>query len=492
VTILAIDAGTTGITALLVSAEGKIVARGYREFEQHYPQPGWVEHEPEQIWQATRAAVADALAAGRAIGASEPTCIGITNQRETVVLWDRQTLSSPTNAIVWQDRRTAGLLDESKFLDSADWVRATTGLPLDPYFSSSKLLWIKRNLPEIWRGVEAGVTAVGTVESYLVARITGGREHITDASNASRTQLYNLETGDWDDRLLDLFEVPRVALPRIVSNYGNFATSLGLNFFDLEIPITGLAGDQQAALFGQGAVNATDAKSTYGTGAFLLLNTGDKIAHSEWGLLSTVAWQHPSGARTYALEGSVFVAGAAVQWLRDGLGIIESSSDVEALAASVPDSGGVSFIPSLTGLGAPFWNPDARGLLHGITRGTTKAHIARATLEGIAYQVSFVVEAMAKDAGIEISRLRVDGGAAANNLLMQIQANQLQATIERPAILESTGFGAALFAGLGAGIWSSLDEVSALNEVQSRFTPGAPDEAAAERWLAALATLRAK
>ncbi len=330
------------------------------------------------------------------------------------------------------------------------------------------------------------------MESYLVARMTGGRSHITDASNASRTQLYDLHTGEWSQELLDLFEVPRACLPTIVANYGNLATTFGLAFLGLEVPITGLAGDQQAALFGQGAIEQGNAKCTYGTGAFVLLNTGSQVAISNWGLLSTVAWQHPGGERVYALEGSVFVAGAAVQWLRDGLGIIESAADVEALAASVPNTGEVSFVPSLTGLGAPFWNPDARGLLHGITRGTTKAHIARATLEGIAYQVTFVVEAMCKDAGIDMSRLRVDGGASANNLLMQMQADQLQSTIERAEVLESTALGAAYFAGLGAGIWGSVAEVAGLNRVQSRFEPGHQDEAAADRWLVALKTLSQK
>lgn len=483
--ILAIDAGTTGVTAMLVDTNGKPIASEYCEFEQHYPQPGWVEHEPEDIWQAALASVKNLLAK---TGVS-PVAIGVTNQRETVVLWDKQTLKSPTRAIVWQDRRTAEMLAEDSFVQAAERVRTLTGLPLDPYFSASKLLWIKRNHPDIWRGVEAGVTAFGTVESYLVARMTGGRSHITDASNASRTQLYDLHTGDWSQELLDLFEVPRACLPTIVDNYGNLATTFGLAFLGLEVPITGLAGDQQAALFGQGAIEQGDAKCTYGTGAFVLLNTGSQVAISNWGLLSTVAWQHPGGQRVYALEGSVFVAGAAVQWLRDGLGIIESAADVEALAASVPDTGEVSFVPSLTGLGAPFWNPDARGLLHGITRGTTKAHIARATLEGIAYQVTFVVEAMCKDAGIDMSRLRVDGGASANNLLMQMQADQLQTTIERAEVLESTALGVAYFAGLGSGIWSSVDEVAGLNRVQSRFAPGHQDEAAADRWLAALKLL---
>jgi glycerol kinase len=348
------------------------------------------------------------------------------------------------------------------------------------------LLWIKRNLPDVWRGVEAGITAVGTVESYLVARISGGRSHITDASNASRTQLYNLHEGNWDDSLLALFEVPRAALPQVVANYGPLAMSFAPAFLGLEIAITGLAGDQQAALFGQGAIAAGDAKCTFGTGAFLLLNTGETVVQSKSGLLATVAWQHPSGARTYALEGSVFVAGAAVQWLRDGLQIIDDAAEIEALASQVEDSNGVSFVPALTGLGAPFWRPDATGSLHGITRGTTRAHIARATLEGIAWQVYHVFESMSADAALRLERLRVDGGAAANNLLMQIQSDQLQCQIERAEVLESTAFGAALFAGLGAGIFTSLDLVSDLNRVRSRFNPGSFDEVGRDRWLNAL------
>lgn len=483
--ILAIDAGTTGVTALVIDRDGRTIARAYSEFEQHFPQPGWVEHDPEEIWQAVLSVVRTAISESP----EPPMCIGITNQRETVVLWDRLTLKSPVNAIVWQDRRTAELLGDEKFAEAAERVQRLTGLPLDPYFSSSKLLWIKRNHPEIWRGVEAGSIAVGTVESYLVARMTGAREHITDASNASRTQLFNLETGDWDEWLLELFEVPRVALPRVVANYGKLAKTYSPAFLGLELDITGMAGDQQAALFGQGCISPGDAKCTYGTGAFMLMNTGDRIAASTNRLLSTVAWQHPDGRLEYALEGSVFVAGAAVQWLRDGLGIIASASEVEELAASVADSGGVTFVPALTGLGAPFWLPDVRGSLQGITRGTSKAHIARATLEGIAYQIYWVFKSMNADAGVAAARIRVDGGAAANNLLMQIQADQLQCKIERPANLESTALGAAFFAGLGAGIWGSMDELAGLNPVRSTFTPGAFNQGAADAWREALTRL---
>jgi glycerol kinase len=487
--VLAIDAGTTGITTLLVSSSGATLARGYQEFEQHFPNPGWVEHDPEQIWQATLASVRKALdnLANSSNASDVPKCIGVTNQRETLVLWDRQTLRSPTNAIVWQDRRTSELLSDKKFVEAAAEVRKRTGLPLDPYFTSSKLLWVKRNLPDVWRGVSAGVTAVGTVESYLVARMSGARTHITDATNASRTQLYNIHSGDWDDWLLELFEVPRLALPSITANYGNLATTFAPAFLDLELPITGLAGDQQAALFGQAATSAGTAKCTYGTGAFLLMHTGGTVVDNDDGMLATVALQHANGSRDFALEGSVFVAGAAVQWLRDGLQIIESAAEVETLASQVPDAGGVSFVPAFTGLGAPFWNPDARGEIVGITRGTTKAHIARATLEGIAFQVKAVFDAMTGgENATPLTKLRVDGGASVNNLLMQIQANQLGVDIERPESLETTALGVAYLAGLGAGIWQSADDVNQLNKVRTRFTPEDTDSSDYLAWMHAV------
>jgi glycerol kinase len=487
--VLAIDAGTTGITTLVVSSSGATLARGYQEFEQHFPNPGWVEHDPEQIWQATLASVRQALEnlASSAYASDVPECIGVTNQRETLVLWDRQTLRAPTNAIVWQDRRTSELLNDQKFVDAATEVRKRTGLPLDPYFTSSKLLWVKRNLPDVWRGVAAGVTAVGTVESYLVARMSGARTHITDATNASRTQLYNIHTGDWDDWLLELFEVPRSALPSITANYGALATTFAPAFLDLELPITGLAGDQQAALFGQAATSAGTAKCTYGTGAFLLMHTGGTVVDNDDGMLATVALQHANGSRDFALEGSVFVAGAAVQWLRDGLQIIESASEVEALASQVPDAGGVSFVPAFTGLGAPFWNPNARGAIVGITRGTTKAHIARATLEAIVFQVKAVFDAMTGgENATPLKKLRVDGGASVNNLLMQIQADQLGVDIERPESLETTALGVAYLAGLGAGIWQSADDVSQLNKVRTRFTPEATDSSGYLAWMQAV------
>ncbi|MCX8529973.1 MAG: glycerol kinase GlpK [Rhodoluna sp.] len=465
--ILAIDAGTTGITTVVVAHDGSVVSQGYQEFEQHYPQPGWVEHLPDQIWAATLASVKQALEKSN----EKPTAIGITNQRETLVLWDKTTLQSPRPAIVWQDRRSVELnLDGER-------VKQLTGLPLDPYFTSSKLVWIRQNEPQIWAGVEQGRTAVGTIDSYLIARISGGRHHITDASNASRTQLYSLESGDWSDELLAMFEVPRVALPRIVSSYGNLAETMPEAFLGLDLPITGIAGDQQAALFGQCAFEPGDAKCTYGTGAFLLKNTGSELQIVPQ-LLSTVAWQHPNGKRQYALEGSTFVAGAAVQWLRDGLGIIQDAKEIESLAAETSD--GVIFIPALTGLGAPFWKPEARGELLGLTRGSNKHHIARATLEGIAMQVFCVFDLMG-----DLNRLRVDGGASSNDLLMQIQSDLLQTTVERPTHLEATAIGAAYLAGLGSGFWQSQEELQNLNPVRATFNPGVKDTDLIERWVQA-------
>jgi glycerol kinase len=480
--ILAIDAGTTGVTALVVSQSGQIIARGYQEFEQHFPTPGWVEHQPEQIWQATLAAVGRAME----LADEKPTAVGITNQRETAVMWSRTDLSSPTNAIVWQDRRTADLTSELERINEGDWIRKRTGLNLDPYFTSSKFLWWKRNLPELWKGVEVGNYALGTIDSYLVARLSGGSSHITDCSNASRTQLMNLETGEWDDELLAAFGIPKSALPVIVSSWGNLAQTDPKHFLGLNISINGIAGDQQAALFGQAAFNKGDSKSTYGTGAFILTNTGSEIVESSHKLLATVAWQSPDGEITYASEGSVFVAGAAVQWLRDGLGIIERSQDVEALALEAGSSESVVFVPSLTGLGAPFWNSSIRGSLLGITRGTAKSHIAYATLEAIAFQVKAVLDAMAKDFGHPIESLRVDGGAAANNLLLQIQADVTGHDVVRAKVLESTGFGAALLAGLGAGIFSSLSELRNLNPAEQTFKPAVARDKEYQRFIQAV------
>ena len=474
--ILSIDAGTTGVTVIAVNLEGKITARGYQEFPQHYPQPGWVEHDLEEIWQATLSAARKVIAqVGNTFSA-----IGITNQRETVGLWNRKTLVSPCKAIVWQDRRTTEVLEELKSNPAINSVQQKTGLPLDPYFSASKLRWIKQNKPEIWQSVIEGDTIVGTIDTYLISRLTNGAAHITDASNASRTQLYNIHLGSWDQELLNLFEIPEHSLPEVVDSSGLLATSNPAAFLGLEIPISGIAGDQQAALFGQTQFDLGGAKCTYGTGAFILQNTGDKALVQVNGLITTVAWQL-NGVRTYANEGSVFVAGAAVQWLRDELKIISNAEEIEDLAKSVPDNGGIVFVPALTGLGAPYWIPDARGSVFGLTRGTERGHLARATLEALAFQVKDVFDAMATT-GVKLHSLRVDGGASANNLLMQLQADQLQVSIERPANLDSTALGAAYLAGLGIGYWKDLETLRNLNPVETSFTPVETSPEPYKRW----------
>ena len=474
--ILSIDAGTTGVTVIAVNLDGKITARGYQEFPQHYPQPGWVEHDLEEIWQATLSAARKVIAqVGDTFSA-----IGITNQRETVGLWNRKTLVSPCKAIVWQDRRTTEVLEELKTHSAINSVQQKTGLPLDPYFSASKLRWINKNKPEIWQSVIDGDTIVGTIDTYLISRLTNGAAHITDASNASRTQLYNIHSGSWDQELLELFEIPEHSLPTVVDSSGLLATSNPAAFLGLAIPISGIAGDQQAALFGQTQFDIGGAKCTYGTGAFILQNTGDKALVQDNGLITTVAWQLKE-VRTYANEGSVFVAGAAVQWLRDELKIIESAEEIEELAKTVPDNGGIVFVPALTGLGAPYWIPDARGSVFGLTRGTQRGHLARATLEALAFQVKDVFDAMATT-GIQLNSLRVDGGASANDLLMQLQADQLQVSIERPANLDSTALGAAYLAGLGIGYWKDLETLRNLNPVETSFTPGQISPEPYKRW----------
>jgi glycerol kinase len=474
--ILSIDAGTTGVTVIAVNLEGKITARGYQEFPQHYPQPGWVEHDLEEIWQATLSAARKVIAQ---VGTSF-TAIGITNQRETVGLWNKKTLVSPCKAIVWQDRRTTEVLEELKSNPAINSVQQKTGLPLDPYFSASKLRWLAKNHPSIWEEVTKGDTIVGTIDTYLISRLTNGEAHITDASNASRTQLYDIHTGAWDQELLELFEIPEHALPTIVDSSGHLAISNPTAFLGLEVPITGIAGDQQAALFGQTQFDVGGAKCTYGTGAFILQNTGDKAILQDNGLITTVAWQL-SGERTFANEGSVFVAGAAVQWLRDELKIINSAEEIEALAKTVTDNGGIVFVPALTGLGAPYWIPDARGSVFGLTRGTQRGHLARATLEALAFQVKDVFDAMATT-GVKLNSLRVDGGASANDLLIQIQADQLQVPIERPSNLDSTALGAAYLAGLGISYWKDLETLRGLNPVETSFTPENTSPEPYKRW----------
>ncbi|MDS1268706.1 glycerol kinase GlpK [Lipingzhangella sp. LS1_29] len=487
--VLTIDAGTTGVTALVVSTEGTVLARGYQEFAQHYPAAGWVEHVPEEIWQATLAATQEAVDATDA----EPECVGITNQRETAVLWNRERGSAPRRAIVWQDRRTAQLCTELAEAGHEPRVTELTGLRLDPYFTATKLTWISRNDRRAWQGVMDGSVAVGTVDSYLIARMTGRRRHVTDASNASRTLLYDIHQGTWSPELCALFGVPEHALPEVVPSYGTIAETDPGEFLGLRLPISGIAGDQQAAMFGQNCYEPGSSKCTYGTGSFVLVNTGKAPVPPERGLLSTVLWQHPDGHRDFALEGSIFVTGAAVQWLRDGLGMIDSAQEAEGLARTVSDSNGVVFVPALTGLGAPHWDPQARGAILGITRGTGRAHIMRATLEAIAFEVRDVVDAMSSASGTDTEELRVDGGAAANNLLCQMQADQLGVSVARPTVQETTALGAAFLAGLGSGVWSSTEELTATWHLDRRFTPQVPDdsqraaqEAAYRQWLRAV------
>jgi glycerol kinase len=474
------------VTALLVTADGRVGARGYCEFAQHFPGDGWVEHAPEEIWSAVLAATGAALQEGAAAGVDAPTCVGVTNQRETVVLWDRETLGAPRRAIVWQDRRTAAICDELRAAGHEPRVSELTGLRLDPYFSATKLTWLARNEPHTWAQVTSGRVAVGTVDSYLVARMTRGLHHVTDASNASRTLLFDLATGDWSPELCALFGVPVDALPRIVPSYGVVGRTDPAAFAGLDLRIAGIAGDQQSALFGQTCFNPGQSKCTYGTGSFILVNTGSTPVRSSNGLLTTVAWGHPDGSLVYALEGAIFVTGAAVQWLRDGLQLVGSAAETEALAATVEDSGGVVFVPALTGLGAPDWDPSARGLIIGITRGTTRAHLARATLEAIAYEVRDVVDLMLAESGTPVPALTVDGGASANDLLCQLQADQLGVPVRRPEVLETTGLGAAFLAGLGTGVWSSTDELAQTWRLDRAFTPGRRDDSGHRRWRAAV------
>ncbi|MFI7057740.1 FGGY family carbohydrate kinase [Streptosporangium canum] len=483
-TVLAIDAGTTGVTSLVIAQDGRVLARGHREFPQHFPAPGLVEHDPDEIWAATLQACSDALAAA----AVPVSCIGLTNQRETVVLWDRATLRPATRAIVWQDRRSAGECDRLR--EHEPRIRELTGLPLDPYFSATKLAWLRGNLPEVWAGVREGRVAIGTVDSYLLARLTGGRLHATDPSNASRTLLFDLATAGWSAELAELFDVPEAALPEIVPSSALIGRTAPDHFLGLDLPICGVAGDQQAALFGHAAFTPGAMKCTYGTGSFLLVNTGDQIAPAGAGLLSTVAWQLGGDPVQYAVEGSVFVTGAAVQWLRDGLGVIDDSADSERLAASVPDSEGLIFVPALTGIGTPHWDPRARGALLGITRGTTGAHLARAVLDGIAYQIRDVVEAVSGTAGIPVSHLAVDGGAAANDLLCQIQADLLGRPVVRPETTEATALGAAFLAGLAGGVWGDLAEVAEVRGGGRVFSPREIPEDGYRRWLEAVDATR--
>src|SRR5690349_13227975 len=486
--VLAIDAGTTGVTVLVVGEDGGVLSRGYREFAQLFPRPGWVEHEPDDIWTATVAAARQALAGTDA----QPTAIGITDQRETAVVWDRRTLHAPRPAIVWQDRRTTGVCDRLRSDGVEARVTELTGLRLDPYFTGTKFCWLAAEEPELWQRVRDGGLVLGTVDSYVIARLTGGAAHVTDPSNASRTLLYDLEKGGWSDELCDLFAVPRSALPELVPNSGVVDTTDPDSFLGLELPIAGIAGDQQAALFGQACYSPGDTKCTYGTGSFVLTNTGSSPVRSDAGLLTTVAWDLGDGL-VYALEGSIFVTGAAVQWLRDGLGLIDSAAEIEGLARTVPDAGDVVFVPALTGLGAPHWDPHARGAIVGLTRGTTRAHLARATLEAIAFEVRDVVDVMVSEAGLEVPELSADGGASANDLLLQLQADQLGVPVRRPQVTETTALGAAFLAGLGTGVWASTDELAETWALDRRFEPeeGRRDDGRHARWRDAIGRAKA-
>ncbi|MDP9405622.1 MAG: glycerol kinase GlpK, partial [Actinomycetota bacterium] len=466
--ILAMDAGTTGVTALVLDEGGTVLARGYREFPQYFPRPGWVEHEPDEIWVAVLTACADALAAA-GTAPTGVTAVGITNQRETVVVWDRTTLRPLARAIVWQDRRTAADCDALREAGQAELIRDRTGLVIDAYFSGTKLAWLLRHDDGVRAAADRGTLAFGTVDSWVVARLTGGRVHATDPSNASRTMLFDITRGGWSDELCALLGVPPAVLPEVRPNAGAFGTTDPEAFFGAAVPITGVAGDQQAALFGQGCWRPGMSKNTYGTGSFVLLNTGTQPAASQR-LLTTVAWDLGDGL-VYALEGSIFATGATVQWLRDGLGVIAAAAETGPLAASVPDTGDVYLVPAFAGLGAPHWDPYARGTLVGLTRGTTAAHLARAAVEAMAFQTRDVVDAMTVDAGVALDELRVDGGASAMDLLCQFQADVLGVPVARPTVSETTALGAGFLAGLGAGVWSSTAELASVWRPDRRFTP---------------------
>jgi glycerol kinase len=469
--LLALDQGTTSSRAIVFDREGRERASAQREFPQIFPRAGWVEHDPEGIWSTQADMAVEAL--GQAgLKASDLAGIGITNQRETTIVWDRRTGAPVSNAIVWQDRRTADACERLRAAGAEPLVIERTGLRIDPYFSGTKLAWILEHVPDARERAQRGELAFGTIDAWLVWKLTGGRVHITDASNASRTMLFNIHTGDWDDELLRLLGVPREILPRVVASSGPSAEASNPGPL-AGVPITGIAGDQHAALFGQACHRPGMSKNTYGTGCFLLQNVGTTPVASRHGLLTTIAWRM-DGRTDYALEGSVFIGGAIVQWLRDGLGIIRSSDEVEALAASVPDNGGVVLVPALAGMGAPHWDPFARGLIIGLTRGTTRAHIARAAIEGIAFEVADLLDAMVSDSGTSIPELRVDGGASANSMLLQLQADLLGLPVVRSATAETTALGAAYLAGLGAGVWKSPEETAELWQAGPRFEPRMP------------------
>jgi len=490
--ILALDQGTTSSRAIVFDHEGQIRSVAQKEFPQYFPQPGWVEHNPNEIWGSEASVIAEAISTIDITGL-DIAAIGITNQRETTIVWDIDTDEPIYNAIVWQDRRTAEFCDQLKADGLTETIRQKTGLIIDAYFSGTKIKWILDHVPGARKRAEEGKLRFGTVDSWLVWRLTRGETHVTDVTNASRTMLFNIHELKWDEELLKLFNIPLSMMPEVKSNseiYGHTKTTI----FAHKVPIAGIAGDQQAALFGQMCLDPGSIKNTYGTGCFVMLNTGEKPIVSKNNLLTTIAWQIGNKVN-YALEGSIYVGGSVVQWLRDGLGVINSSSDVETLAQSVPDSGGVYFVPALTGLAAPYWDPYARGTIVGITRGTTAAHIARAALDGIAFQTYDIAQAMAKDMNDRLTELKVDGGASRNNLLMQFQADLLGIDVVRPKITETTAIGAAYLAGLGVGYWDSVDELRRQWKVERTFTPNLDSEtvcAAREGWADAISRTLSK
>ena len=468
--VLALDQGTSSSRAIVFDKDGNTKAVSQKEFTQIFPKPGWVEHNPMEIWSSQAAVIAEAITSID-INGLNIAAIGITNQRETTIVWDAETGEPVYNAIVWQDRRTSEYCDSLKKDGRTDLIRSKTGLIIDAYFSATKVRWILENVPGARKKAEEGKLRFGTVDTWLIWMLTRGDIHVTDVSNASRTMLFNIHTLEWDKELLDLFNIPASMMPQVKSSsevYGYTKTTL----FAHEVPIAGIAGDQQAALFGQMCTEPGSVKNTYGTGCFLLMNSGERPIMSSNNLLTTIAWKIGDKVN-YALEGSIFVAGSVVQWLRDGLGIIRSSSEVEALAASVPDNGGVYFVPALTGLGAPHWDQYAKGSIYGLTRGATAAHIARAALEGIAFQTMDIVNAMQKDAGVTLKELKVDGGASRNNLLMQFQADVLGTSVIRPTVTETTALGAAYLAGLAVGYWESIDHIKSQWGVEREFRPEA-------------------
>lgn len=468
--LLALDQGTTSSRAVLFDLEGNIVGMAQKDFGQHFPQPGWVEHDPSEIW-GTQSGVALEALEKAGVSPFEVAALGITNQRETTLVWDRKTGKPIYPAIVWQCRRTAALCEKLKQEGHEAYIRRTTGLVVDAYFSATKIQWILNTVPGARERAKRGELCFGTVDTWLIYNLTRGKVHATDVSNASRTMLFNLDTLDWDERLLEIFQIPKSMLPEIKPSAGNFGWTDPDIFGGARLPISGVAGDQQAALFGQRCFEPGEAKNTYGTGCFILMNTGDRRVTSESGLLTTVAWGLEKNQASYALEGSIFIGGAAVQWLRDELQLIRTAQESEEVAKRVPDTGGVYVVPAFTGLGAPYWDMYARGAIVGLTRGSGRDQIVRATLEAIAYQTRDVVEAMSRDSAVALCALKADGGATANEFLMQFQADLLGVPLDRPAVMESTALGAALLAGLGAGVYASLETLKALGSSAKRFEP---------------------